>query len=82
MLKKITAFVQLGVIRSEATALVMRLTELSTHAILETSGREAGSQPMKHGKGQPVRGLGMISIPLISAALNVGRESNVKLAVR
>jgi hypothetical protein len=45
MLKKITASVQLGVIRSKTTTLVMRVTELSTHMILETFGRKPDHNP-------------------------------------
>jgi hypothetical protein len=45
MLKKITASVQLGVIPSKATALVMRVTELNTHAILDTFGRGPAHNP-------------------------------------
>jgi hypothetical protein len=54
MLKKIIAFVQLGVVRSKPTALVGRVTEFNTHAIRKTfrAGRAA---PMNARKSQPVR---------------------------
>jgi hypothetical protein len=55
MLKKISASVQLGVVRNEAAALVMRVTELSIHAILETFGREPLASHETR-KNQPVRG--------------------------
>src|ERR1019366_9005686 len=50
MLKKTIASVQLGVIQSEATALVRRVTEFSTHAILETFRREVIRNPRMHGE--------------------------------
>jgi len=65
MLKKTIASVQLGVVRSEATALVRRVTEFGTHAILKTFRREvfATRECQEKLAGQES---GMISIPLIS----------------
>jgi hypothetical protein len=45
MLKKTIASVQLGVIRSEAIALVRPVTEFSTHATVETFRREEIRNP-------------------------------------
>ena len=65
MLKKTIPSVQLGVIWSEATALVKRVTEFNTHAIMETFRREAIRihECTEKSAGQEA---GMISIPLIS----------------
>ena len=65
MLRKTIASVQLGVIRSEATALVRRVTEFNTHAILKTFRREVirTHECTEKSAGQEA---GMISIPLIS----------------
>jgi hypothetical protein len=54
MLKKTIAPVQLGVIRSEATALVKRVIDINNHAILETF-RATQSAPMNARKSEPVR---------------------------
>src|ERR1035437_5558089 len=80
MLKKTIASVQLGVIRSEATALVRRVTEFSTHAILEKFRREVIRDPRMHGEVSRSGTRNDLN-PVDLGALNVGRESNVKLAV-
>src|ERR1017187_3291665 len=80
MLKKTIAFVQLGVIRSEATALARRVTEFSPHAILETFRREEIRNPRMHGEVSRSGTRNDLN-PVDLGALNVGRESKVKLGV-